>query len=635
MAGGTLQYRREIDGLRAVAVLAVVAFHASPGRLPGGFVGVDIFFVISGFLISGIILGQLKGGTFSFAAFYAARVRRIFPALIIVLLGCFAVGWVVLLGNEYKALGKNIVAGALFFSNFALWAESGYFDSAASTKPLLHLWSLGVEEQFYLVWPPILWFVWRRTNVAMVTFFVCTASFTLNVMLLKDHAVADFYSPLTRFWELMLGALIAMLAPADASGDVGRPLFEIAGVAGLLLIFTSFFSISASHFPGLAALMPTTGGALVLIAGTRSTVVRIILGNRIFVGIGLISYPLYLWHWPLLSYAIIIEGHVPSSVLRSSLVAVAFLLAWGTYELIEIPVRFGSWRRYSVSISCASMLAVGLGGVVTFASHGLLFRFPKDVQALADYQYDFRTDAQAGKCWISATDPIDGFASSCFQTRKPNLLVWGDSFAARFFPGVTSVFGGRYSISQLTRDGCPPVQGVGYERCIESNRFVLSEIRRSPPDAVLLTASWLSAEVHWDDGGVEDHISATISDLKRAGVSRIIVVGPPPEWIEPLPKIVYKAWADDWRHALPKRLNAGLIQDNASIDNKLRSLAQTIPGIEYFSLRDVLCNSDGCLSYAPGTDTLTSWDIGHITTPAAVMAAKQLKGLGLLSARVQ
>ena len=204
------KYRADIDGLRAIAVLSVVGFHAFPSWFRGGFIGVDIFFVISGYLISTIIVGGLEQSRFSFVEFYVRRIKRIFPALLLVLIASYAFGWFALLADEYKQLGKHIAGGAGFVSNFVLWNESGYFDNAADNKPLLHLWSLGIEEQFYVVWPLLLWFAWKkRFNLLTITVLIAAVSFALNIAKVRSGAVAAFYSPQTRFWELMIGSIVA------------------------------------------------------------------------------------------------------------------------------------------------------------------------------------------------------------------------------------------------------------------------------------------------------------------------------------------------------------------------------------------------------------------------------------------
>ena len=226
-----LRYRADIDGLRALAVLAVILFHTFPNELPGGFVGVDVFFVISGYLITQIILEDLDSGSFTAASFYARRVRRIFPALIVVLIATFAFGWHYFLPMELASLGKNILASALFSANLMLLSEVGYFDVAAHLKPLLHLWSLGIEEQFYLVWPLLLWSLPRK-RLLLATGVILSASFTLNIAMIADHPSETFYLPFTRAWELMAGAVLAQTSRKD---ERHRDLFAAVGIAAIAL----------------------------------------------------------------------------------------------------------------------------------------------------------------------------------------------------------------------------------------------------------------------------------------------------------------------------------------------------------------------------------------------------------------
>ncbi|MFO1468211.1 MAG: acyltransferase [Steroidobacteraceae bacterium] len=338
------KYRPDIDGLRAIAVLSVVGFHSFPNWIRGGFIGVDIFFVISGYLISTIIFENLERGTFSFAEFYARRVRRIFPALWVVLAACFAFGWFVLLPDEYQQLGKHVAAGAGFVSNLVLWNESGYFDNAADTKPLLHLWSLGIEEQYYIVWPLLAWAAWKRkVGFLSMTVVVLMASFILNIREVHEDTVAAFYSPMTRFWELLTGSLLAWFA-LHRREDLGklnsrqRNLLSLSGVGvlglGLVLI------TKESAFPGWWALLPVLGVVLVILAGPQAWLNRSVLGNPIAVWFGLISYPLYLWHWPLLVYPKITTGELTTPTQRAMLISIAILLAWATYYFIG-----SSWKR--------------------------------------------------------------------------------------------------------------------------------------------------------------------------------------------------------------------------------------------------------------------------------------------------
>jgi peptidoglycan/LPS O-acetylase OafA/YrhL len=361
------KYRPDIDGLRAVAVLAVVAFHAFPSWVRGGFIGVDVFFVISGYLISIIIFENLDRNTFSFTEFYARRIKRIFPALLLVLIACFAFGWFALLADEYQQLGKHIAAGAGFISNFTLWNEAGYFDNSADTKPLIHLWSLGIEEQFYIVWPILLWFAWKRKfNLLTITIFVAIASFVLNIKGIKQDMVATFYSPQTRFWELLCGSSLAWftLYKKNAFSNLkqkldywlsraiysekqeaeDKTLLNVLSFVGLLLLAYGFFHIHKEFsFPGKWALVPVLGAVLIISAGSNTWVNRTILSNQVAVWFGLISFPLYLWHWPLLSFARIVESEVPSRNIRLAAVVLSIVLAWLTYKFVERPLRFGNY----------------------------------------------------------------------------------------------------------------------------------------------------------------------------------------------------------------------------------------------------------------------------------------------------
>jgi peptidoglycan/LPS O-acetylase OafA/YrhL len=383
------KYRPDIDGLRAIAVLSVVGFHAFPSLVQGGFIGVDVFFVISGFLISSIIYENLDKKEFTFLEFYARRIRRIFPALIVVMTACFVFGWFSLLMDEYMQLGKHIAGGAAFVSNFLLWQESGYFDNSAETKPLLHLWSLGIEEQFYIVWPLLLWLSWKRKfNFFAVTLAIAVGSFYLNIKGIKQDAVATFYSPITRFWELMIGGLLAWITIYKKSTFAGiclkvdrlivstiyknkqvtkgRTLANLSAFTGLALLVYGLVIIAKDFsFPGVWALVPALAALLIISAGPAAWINRQILSTNIFVWFGLISYPLYLWHWPLLSFAQIIENGSPSRNTRITAVAISILLAWLTMKFIEKPFRFGNQRTgLKVATLSGFMFVIGVSGVV-------------------------------------------------------------------------------------------------------------------------------------------------------------------------------------------------------------------------------------------------------------------------------
>jgi len=448
------KYRPDIDGLRAVAVLAVVGFHAFPDRVPGGFVGVDIFFVISGFLISTIVFGSLERGAFSFADFYARRIKRIFPALIVVLLATWAIGWRFLFPLEYANLGKHIAGGATFVSNLVLWRDSGYFDTAAETKPLLHLWSLAIEEQFYLVWPLALVLAWAfpRLRLVLVIAVAC-ASFRVSLWATARNPVVGYYFPVTRFWELLIGALLAYarLFHASAPAWTARWLRggEPQAIGGVLLIVAALFGIDRdSPFPGWLALLPTLGAFLLISAGPDTFINRRLLGARPMVGVGLISYPLYLWHWPLLTYARIVSEGKPSDATLVAAAVAAFPLAWFTYQFVEKPIRRGARDTMAIGLACgmAACLALGLAAARSVVPGKLDTPYAQGLAAAeSDWSYP------AGNAELLRVG-----------TGDPQVLFIGDSHLQQYYPRVRQRIdtGRAPPAAFFTRGGCPPLPGV-------------------------------------------------------------------------------------------------------------------------------------------------------------------------------
>jgi len=472
------KYRQDIDGLRAIAVLSIVLFHAFPEWRWGGFIGVDIFYVISGFLIATIIFENLERGSFSFSEFYSRRIRRIFPALLVILLTCFCYGWFVLLANEYKQLGKYVASGAAFIANFILWSDSGYFDTAAETKPLLHLWSLGIEEQFYLVYPPLLWLAWKyRLNLLYVTLFVAVVSFALNIYAYRGDPVGDFYSPQTRFWELMSGAILAYLTlqhksiPSSHELGFGR-FIEIGSflrngasamqrtslsILGVMLVAVGFLVITKeSYFPSWWAILPVLGTVLIISAGPHALINRSFLSNRVLVWFGLISYPLYLWHWPLLSFARLTEGQTPPIESRVIIFLVSVVLAWLTFQLVEKPLRFGGRRKLNTILLFALMVVSGLAGYGLYRYDGLAFR---------NSEKDFRNLAAQYRKWDYRVNQacLDKYGKKqltfCItNSSNPEVILFGDSHANQLYPGLVKAYENKKGI--LSIGNGPPLDSV-------------------------------------------------------------------------------------------------------------------------------------------------------------------------------
>lgn len=473
------KYRADIDGLRAIAVLSVVAFHAFPAWMKGGFIGVDIFFVISGYLISTIIFENLNKGTFSFAEFYARRIKRIFPALILVLAACYIFGWFALLADEKQQLGKHIAASAGFISNIVLWNEAGYFDNASQTKPLLHLWSLGIEEQFYIIWPLLLWLAWKRKfSFLTVTIVVAAVSFYLNIKGVKKDPTATFYSPQTRFWELLCGSLLAWvtLYKKGASGFIKaklagglfsgvqqekqeidtKILSNVLSFLGIFILAYGFWRINQRFsFPGRWAIAPVLGAVLIISAGQGAWFNRNILSNKLAVWFGLISFPLYLWHWPLLSFARIIESELPGREIRIAAVLLSVALAWLTYRFVERPVRLGKNSQVKVFVLVLLMIAIGCMGYGSFTNK-------QDSRNPSKLSTEKSIAEAEGNCELVFPDWTAITNNPCRLQRKTHntIAIVGDSHAGQLFVGLSELMAPNQGVAVFSASCAAPYINV-------------------------------------------------------------------------------------------------------------------------------------------------------------------------------
>lgn len=624
-AGG---YRTDIDGLRAIAVSAVVLFHSFPTRLPGGFLGVDVFFAISGYLISRIILTDLELHRFSWKRFYARRVKRIFPALVTVLSACFVVGWLYLMTGEFQELARHIVAGSVFLSNVALWQEAGYFDKAAELKPLLHLWSLGIEEQFYLVWPAAFVAMFQGPRIVRLTVLLMgLGSFCLSAEMLESQP-SRFFLPASRFWELAAGGALAYFQYARPRAlQVTAAVQQLASALGFGALLWSLVAFDRRmELPGWPTLFPVCGTLLLMGATDAVWINRNILGRGPLPALGRISYPLYLWHWPMLSFARILTNDSPSLDLEIALIGASLLLAWGTYRFVETPIRVG-WRGNAVVWLLASAMAVvGLCGAYVYANDGLARRFPESVRGLAGFKYAYASVGRSPACWLNAIDAPDAYAPECLEAGPSNhsslYVVWGDSHAALLYPGLLRAKNRHeFRLGQFTRNSCPPLVGhPSYLResmrqyCEDKTSWVLERIEQERPAGVLLSCNWAE---HWDGDGATTlaALDLTIGTLKQMGVPKVAIIGPLPQWESGLPRELFNFARQDFPvHRIPQRMQRGLNLAIPRIDQRLRAFVQARDGITYVSTFDLLCNHDGCLTYV-GNDPshLTTWDVGHLT----------------------
>jgi peptidoglycan/LPS O-acetylase OafA/YrhL len=516
-------YRPDIDGLRALAVAAVIIFHYAPSLLPGGYLGVDVFFVISGYLISGIILGDIRAQRFSLVTFYLRRARRILPALLVMFAAVTLLAALVLMPDELERFGSSLTASSLFVPNIALLRETGYFDAEAVTKPLLHLWSLGVEEQFYLIWPLLLLAFSRRLRNSALTLAIAVLallSLVLQVWMAGRSPSAAFYLPFTRFWELMIGALLAVRA-ADApvpGATVSRSSRDAASLLGLVMICVPFALHALPGPPILpVALVPTIGAAIVIAVGPDALLNRLALSRRYVVQLGLISYPLYLWHWPPLSLirVLAIEDTQLDRTLRVAALIGAVAASILTYRFIELPLR-RSKNLPAIGVRLVSALgAAALVGVIIASTHGWPQRTP-----LATDPFSWpRTLRSEPRCLAKYMGDYQGEEALCVSNdieSPPLVAVLGDSHANALWPGVQAAFGGQ-PVLQVGASSCPYIRDVdfwvdtnGEHRGVCSRLMAQAYVAAQPARIVILAARG----VVYTAGSEE---ARTSFDLQQAG----------------------------------------------------------------------------------------------------------------------
>ena len=630
-------HRPDIDGLRGIAVLSVLAVHSFPEWVKGGFIGVDIFFVLSGFLITGILLQSLEAKRFSYIDFYARRTRRIFPALCLVLFACLVFSAFYTFPAQARTIGKHVGAGALFLSNFTLWQESGYFDLSSEAKPLLHLWSLGIEEQFYVFWPAAMVAIFRfRRRAVAVLCVALLASFVCNLAFVVAKPSATFFLPPTRFWELMVGALLAFLIRDHEGGPVAwlrrrlpaeswahRRMADGFATVGLLMLMTALALIDKSvYFPGWWAVLPTFGSFALLAAGPGAWVNRHVLSQSILRFYGAISYPLYLWHWPLLSFPVLM-GIALTNEVRVMILIGSVVLAALTYELLEQPIRFGRTGPRTLLLLGAALGLVGLGGLVMKQTDGLLNTFPESVRSIAATQFRFDySDYRVDKCMTRLHQGPEIFSEDCIDRRdsaRRLLFLWGDSHAASLYPGLARLMADHqpgYRLAQYTASDCPPLLATpasDNRHCARTNQFILQRLASEKPDTVVLAAHWARYGTEPAIVGAQmESLRETVQRLKTLGVRRVVVFGHLPTWSIPQPTLLMKHWRNTG--SVPERTNDYLKPSSLSYDKVIeRAVGGT--GAVFVSPIGLMCKAEGCqVSVSDkGIFYATAADDSHLT----------------------
>ena len=607
-----------------MAVLSVVAYHAFPHVLSGGFVGVDVFFVISGFLISGIMFDNLESKRFTFSDFYGRRIRRIFPSLTVLFVAALVLGWISLFSSELKRLGLHVAGGAAFGSNLLLWRESGYFDRAAEMKPLLHLWSLGIEEQYYIIWPLVLWAIWRyRWRFTPVLVALILASFTLNVFFIAAHPSATFYLPATRVWELLIGsglAFVKRFRPTDlARWTKGRetPLSAV----GVALLLVGFFALDQrSKFPGWWAILPTMGAALIIAPGPTSWINRNLLSHRMLVWFGLVSYPLYLWHWMLLSFAIIVENGNPTWQIRLAAVLVSIGAAKLSYDYVEKPLRGGAHLRLKTAALVAAMVVVAGAGLGLYLGDGVPSRFQAP-RELAYLEVESPDPAQNEACRLRYPELANLTACRLSRLEPPTLVIVGDSHVHYYLQALSQR--DRDSVvMMLLETSCLPFSNADLRSsvgCDEKFSRVKSFLASQKSiKTVMLTGYWAYllagkfsvTEPGWRLPGLpsgqdsESFMAAgveLVDTLTKAGKEVVIVLD--------VPDLSFNI--QDCFDLRPVRLSTGLIEPcavsradvqarSAPAEAILKELRKQFPMVRVLDPRQVLCDNSMCPAVRDG-----------------------------------
>ena len=607
-------YRYDVEGLRALAVGTIILFHFGVRGFSGGFIGVDIFFVISGYLISGLLLRDMRVRRYSISDFYCRRILRIFPNLIVCVAVTSAICAAVMLPETLERYATSVIAALTFWSNFYFAATISYFRPEAGTSPLIHTWSLAVEEQFYIFWPFILLALSRLTHrmIAPWLALIVLVSLAVSIMWLRVDDNGAFYLIPSRVWEFTLGALASQLTFSER---IKPWIWELVAAAGLLVVVACVKLYSdQTPFPGLAALPPSLGTMVIIVAGThhRTWITRL-LSLPPMVLCGQMSYSLYLWHWPIIVLAHTVLFLRDSWQLQAECLAVTFVVSWLAWQLVERPFRAPKFRtlpalKIFLPATAATMLLVA-GAGVALAMHGFPDRLSPALRQIAAFEnYDGDAHYRAGSCFVNSNRAA--FAPSCLVSRPGHrhVLLIGDSHAAQLWPGLAADLPGT-DILQATRIGCPPVlrSDRASEPCQVFFRDILTKwLPAHPVDAVILAGNWQ-----------EDDIGYVAGTLKQiTPYAPVVLVGPVPQYETDLPRLIVMAHGD--AHASLLRRYAR--PEPFVFDARLRRITTGLAHVSYASPIEYLCFGGQCQVLA-GKAVPLQFDYGHLTAEGSRVLA--------------
>lgn len=608
-------YRADIDGLRTVAVLAVVIFHLGTSVLTGGFVGVDIFFVISGYLITGALLVTEGSYARRLSEFYKRRIKRIFPALFVVYLAVMLAAFVTLFADETRGLALTTIASIFFVSNIVFYSSAGYFDGGLDSNPLLHTWSLSVEEQFYIFFPLVLFFSRRLSPVNRIRLVagIAIISFILSSWRVSTDMSAAFYLVQYRTWELALGSLLAMGAFPQVRSALVANIETMVGIA--MIVAAVYLYDRTTPFPGPAALLPCIGSALIIHGGIGNiTAVGRMLATGPMRFIGLISYSLYLWHWPLIVFYKSFDHRLTLSD-RGWLFMASILMATLSYFLVEQPFRrhgrLNDPRKVIIGGVVVMLVGAGLALGMARVSSALWPISPAAKNVLGYLDSGGQSEGmRSGTCFLASQAAFDSFdRAKCLSLApdKPNILLIGDSHGAHFYPGLVAALPDAH-ILQATASGCKPViEGHGQTRCVELMRHIFNQfIPGHKLDGVVISARWSAGEA-----------AAAVDTARwvRRFVPHVVISGPINEYDVALPRVLARN-IDSGEPIAPHRV--------AEIHAVDRSFEQAFAkaGLAYVSPLRAACDPECAVWAKPGVPL--QFDYGHMTAEGSALIVGRL-----------
>lgn len=625
-------YRAEIDGLRALAVLPVILFHAGFEWFGGGFIGVDVFFVISGYLITTIIISEINDGRFNIAHFYERRARRILPALFFIMLICLPFAWFWLTPNDLKDFGQSLIAVSTFSSNILFWVESGYFNTAAELKPLLHTWSLAVEEQYYILFPFFLMLIWRLgiNWVLILLSIIFLISLGIAQWGAYNSPSAAFYLLPTRGWEILIGVFTAFYLKHNThlQSHYTNQIFSLVGFG--MIIFSMIVFDESTPFPSFYTLIPTIGTGLLILCAVPKTFVYKFLSLKLFVGIGLISYSAYLWHQPLLAFTRHkIHGDV-SELILIILCIVSLLLAWFSWHFVEKPFRSQKIlsRNFVFQFSILGILIFSSIGLYTYYNDGFFNRFSAlENKVLSFKNFDRGPYYRENVCLLAHDQSAENFKDECLNGKN---LIWGDSHAAALSFGLRTID----NFSQLTASGCPPLvnlQFIDSPNCLNFNDRVLDYVKEGLFTTVYLHSNWIrydSSEISNPVENIDELLLKTIQELLLIDPNlQIKIIGGVPQWQPSLPDMLIKNSISSTNFE-----DASMIKNHMFLRVKERddefiqalNTYQEKSNIEFVSLLDKFCKDQKCVSIVSecGLFEPTAWDYGHLGKLGSKLAAR-------------